>query len=124
MHGVQAHRHHCGCDADHSPAAIHLCGAVAKNIAGFRRIQKADRLSGMGDLVRYRLCFRLFGRRPDPLNVEMTLHQFHHRKKAANWHRQQRISTQALTGLTRAFKCAVDVNDLKSECPESIPGSS
>jgi hypothetical protein len=32
----------------------------------------------MGDLVRYRLCFRLFGRKPDPLHVEMTLHQFHH----------------------------------------------
>jgi hypothetical protein len=56
-------------------------GAVAKKIAGFRRIQEADRLSGMGDLVRYRLCFRLFGRKPDPLHVEMTLHQFH--KKAA-----------------------------------------
>jgi len=35
----------------------------------------------MGDLVRYRLCFRLFGRKPDPLHVEMTLHQFH--KKVA-----------------------------------------
>ena len=36
------------------------------------------------NLVRYRLCFRLFSRKPDPLHVEMTLPQFHHRKKAAN----------------------------------------
>jgi hypothetical protein len=84
MHDIQAHRHHCGCHADHSPAASHLCGAVAKGIAGFRRIQEADRLSGMGDLVRYRLRFRLFGRKPDPAHVEMTLHQLHHCKKAAN----------------------------------------
>jgi hypothetical protein len=75
MHGVQAHGHHCGCDAHHSPVASHLCGTVAKDIAGFLRIQEADRLSGMGDFVRYRLCFRLFGHRPDPLNVEMMLHQ-------------------------------------------------
>jgi hypothetical protein len=81
LRDVQAHRHHCGCHAGHSPAASHLCGAVAKGIAGFLRIQEADRLSGMGDLVRYRLCFRLFGRKPDSLHVEMTLHEFH--KKVA-----------------------------------------
>jgi hypothetical protein len=52
--------------------------AVAEGVAGFLRIQKADRLSGMGDFVRYRLCFRLFGRKPDPLYVEMMLHQFYH----------------------------------------------
>ena len=84
MHDVQAHRHHCGCHADHSPSASHLCGAIAKGIASFLRIQEADRLSGMGDLVRYRLCFRLFARKPDSLHVEMTLNQFHHRKKVAN----------------------------------------
>jgi hypothetical protein len=36
------------------------------------RVQEADRLSGMGDLVRCRLCFPLFGCKPDPFNVEMT----------------------------------------------------
>jgi hypothetical protein len=37
----------------------------------------------MGDLVRYRLCFRLFGRKPGPFNVAMTL-SVAYRKKAAN----------------------------------------
>ena len=81
--------------------------AVAKGIAGFLRIQEADRLSGMGDLVRYRLWFRLFGRKPDPLHVEMTLHPFTRRWRP--WHLTLN-STQALTGLTRAFKCAVDAS--------------
>ena len=90
MHDVQAHRYYCGCDARHSPAASHLCGAVAKSIAGFLRIQEADRLSGMGDLVRYRLWFRLFGRKPDPLHVEMTLHQDFY-SASTNWSAGERL---------------------------------
>jgi hypothetical protein len=69
---VQADHNSCGCDTDHPVPESHLLRAIEGDEAGYFRFQKADRLSGMDDLVRYRLRDRLLGRKTDLLLLELT----------------------------------------------------
>ena len=74
---VQADHDSCGCDTDHPVPENHLLRAIEGDEAGCFRFQKADRLSGMGDLARYRLRDRLLDRKIDILPVELMLGQCH-----------------------------------------------
>src|SRR5262249_48555215 len=95
---VQADHDSCGCDTDHPVPENHLLRAIEGDEAGCFRFQEADRLSGMGDLARYRLRDRLLGRKIDILNVELMLGQCH---KAANPPRQAEEAPESRRPLRR-----------------------
>src|SRR5689334_6571058 len=69
---VQADHNSCGCDTDHPVPESHLLRPIEGDEAGYFRFQEADRLSGMDDLVRYRLRDRLLGRKTDLRLLELT----------------------------------------------------
>src|SRR5436190_12081216 len=69
---VQADHNSCRCDTDHPIPENHLLRAIEGDEAGCFRFPEADRLSGMGDLVRYRLRGRLLGWKANLLAVELT----------------------------------------------------
>ena len=70
---VQADNGSCGCSTDHPVPENHLLRSIEGDEGGCFRFQEADRLFGVGDLVRYRLRDRLLGRETDLFLVELTL---------------------------------------------------
>src|SRR5438094_7168643 len=67
---VQAHRDPC-CGNPHHPIPEERLRAISGDEAGVFRIEAANRLYGVGNLVLYPLRDCLLGRQSDPSNLEI-----------------------------------------------------